>query len=152
LHEPRVFGLARERWIVRADASGVAADEIVTPTLPEVRVLVSHAVAALEAEAAGNAQVSALLDALRGLGIVGAAGGSVPDAIDHLLHDVRTHVSDALADVTRRANLQAAADALLAVVPGLSLDLGARTLALDVAGSAGTDGLLDWTLQLDLDA
>ncbi|MHB1170243.1 MAG: DUF6603 domain-containing protein, partial [Longimicrobiales bacterium] len=77
--------------------------------------------------------------------------GSVPDAIDHLLHDVRTHVEDALADATRIEHLQNAAETLLAAVPGLSIDLAARALTLDLTGSAGTDGMLDWSLHLSLD-
>lgn len=151
LHEPRVFGVSRERWIVRADASGVEADDVVTPTLPEVRVLLSHAIATLEETAADNAQVTALLELLRGVGIVGAEGGSVPDAIDHLLHDVRTHVHDALNDASRLPHLQNAADTLLAAVPGLSVDLASRALTLALTGSAGTHGLLDWSLNLSLD-
>lgn len=151
LHEPRVFGVHRDRWIVRADAAGIDADDVVTPTLPEVRVLVSHAVAALEAAATGNEQVTALLELLRGVGVVGTTGGSVPDAIDHLLHDVRTHVQDALTDATRLVHLQNAADTFLAAVPGLAVDLAARAVTLDLAGTPGTDGMLDWSLHLAVD-
>ncbi|MGH6690320.1 MAG: hypothetical protein ACREF4_06550, partial [Gammaproteobacteria bacterium] len=67
LHEPRVFGVSRDRWIVRAGAAGVAADEVVTPALPEVRVLIADAIAALEAGAAASPPAAALLELMLGL-------------------------------------------------------------------------------------
>src|SRR5690606_37794426 len=58
---------------------------------------------------------------------------------------------DALSDASRLPHLQNAADTLLAAVPGLSVDLASRALTLALTGSAGTHGLLDWSLNLSLD-
>ena len=61
LHEPAVFGIERERWIVRSDAADVSTAEIVTPALPEVRVLLASVVEQLSLPASSTPQVDALL-------------------------------------------------------------------------------------------
>jgi hypothetical protein len=51
--------------------------------LPEVRVLLSALSAALAQASATDPALTLVVDALRALGVVDAAGGSVPDALDH---------------------------------------------------------------------
>jgi large repetitive protein len=157
LHEARVFGLDRERWVVTADAAANAAAGLaataadsVTSTLPEVRVLLSDVMAELQ-EAAAAAPATAIATAeqlLVSLGLTSAAGGSAPDALDHLLHDPATHVRAVLADPASRSGLSAAAAALLG--GGISLDLAARAATVEVSGTPGALGLLPWTVTAHL--
>src|SRR5262249_13347566 len=92
LHEPHIFGIARERWIIRPDAASGASGDLVTPALPEVRVLISLVAEQLEAAAGTSAPVDALLSLLRTIKVLDDSTGSVPDAIDHLLHDPAAHL------------------------------------------------------------
>jgi hypothetical protein len=151
LHEPRVFGIARDRWIVRAAGAASAADEIVTPALPEVRVLLSHVAAELAAAAADSA-VGALLDLFDSLALRGSGGGFMPDAVDHLLHDPLSHVRDALTDVQRRSRMATGLSTLLGGLAGVNVDLAARRVTLNVSGTPGERGLLPWSLQVAADA
>ncbi|HEX7537186.1 MAG TPA: DUF6603 domain-containing protein, partial [Dermatophilaceae bacterium] len=159
LHEARVFGLDRERWVVTADAAANAAaglaataSDSVASTLPEVRVLVSDVMAELH-EAAVSAPATAIATAeqlLVALGVIGAGGGAVPDALDHLLHDPAAHVRAALADPASRSQLSTSAAALLG--GGITLDLAARAAAVQVSGAPGASGLLPWTMTAHLAA
>lgn len=154
LHESRVFGIERERWVVTADAvaaatvglAGSVADTV-TPTLPEVRVLLSDLAAELGAAATGTpgTPVAGVVGMLAALDLVAPGGGALPDGIDHLLHDPAAHLAGALTDAGKRAGLQAALTGLLATA-GLDVDLAARSLTVALGGSPGDVGLLPWTL------
>ncbi|HEU4426504.1 MAG TPA: DUF6603 domain-containing protein [Pilimelia sp.] len=121
LHEARGFGVDRERWVVRADPAGAAADvpaSDITAAVPEVRVLLSDAVARLRA---ASPDLSALLDLL---GLT-RDGGLDPDGLDRLLHDTAS---------TMRG--------LFASSPGL---IATRLGAL-VPAATGSGGALNWTV------
>ncbi len=152
LHEPAVFGIERERWIVRPDAAAVSSAEIVTPALPEVRVLLASIVEQLSLPASSTPQLDALLSILRALGLVASTGGAVPDAIDHLLHDPAAHVAAAVADVTQQPVLSTALTQLLTGVSGVSVDLAGRRLILDTSGTPAERGMANWTTHLEASA
>lgn len=152
LHEPRVFDIARERWVVRPDGLSSGGVDVVTPALPEVRVLVSMLVEQLELPSSSSPEVGAFLDLLRALNVVSPTGGAVPAAVDHLLHDPAAHLADALADATRRTSIAATLTTLLAGVPGISIDLASRRLVLDTGGSPGERGMLAWTAHVEATA
>ncbi|GIK95841.1 MAG: hypothetical protein BroJett029_00500 [Alphaproteobacteria bacterium] len=150
LIEPKVFGIGRDRWVVRATGAETAAAEIVTPALPEVRVLLAQFAAEL---AAGiSPPILAIRQLLRGLGLLDASGGLVADAIDHLLNEPAVRVSDALADAARRAEIDSAIAVLTEALPELDIDLAGRSLVLSLAGLPGTAGLKPWTLTFALAA
>jgi hypothetical protein len=151
LHEPSVFGIARERWIVRPSGSASAMD-VVTTALPEVRVLLSIVAEQLSAAASGSPALAAVCDTMRGLGLMDAGGASIPDGIDHFLHDTESHVADALADTVRRAQVASGVAQALDAVPGLTVDLTARQLTLDAAGTPETGGMFAWTAHLSASA
>ena len=162
LHEARVFGLDRERWVVSADAAveaaaglaGTVADTV-TPVLPEVRVLVSDAAAELGAAAAESdgTPLTAVVRLLTVLELLGPDGGALPDGIDHLLHDPAAHVAAAL--IQRRAELEAALTAVVTgalAAPGgsavdIDVDLAARSVTANLGATPGDVGMLPWTLQ-----
>jgi hypothetical protein len=105
LHEPAVFGL-REKWIVRSDAANVSTAEIVTPALPEVRVLLRVGGGAIVAARVFYA-ASRRISVDREGSLIGRFDrGAVPDAIDHLLHDPAAHVQAAVADGAQQTILQ----------------------------------------------
>ena len=162
LHEPRVFGQTRPRWVVRtaASTSGDPANDETTPALPEVRVLLSALSAALTQASTTDPALPPVVDALRALGVVDAVGGSVPDALDHLLHDPVAFSASLLADPTRRGSL---ATALRGLVSGggtgetvtwtvggatISADLGGRSLSVDAAGA----GAIPWAVHASVPA
>lgn len=149
LHEPGVFGIARERWVVRPVGASGAAAEVVTPALPEVRVLLSLVAEQLDAAAGTAAEIDALLNILRGVGVLQATGGAAPDAIDHLLHDPAAHIADSLADAARRTDIASGINQLLTGVPGITVDLAARRIVLDATGTPGERGLLHWAAHLE---
>ena len=151
LHEPRVFAIERERWVVRA-AGAEAAGDVVTPNLPETRVRLSLVAAELEAAAESSPDVAAVARLLRALGVIGPTGGSVPDAIDHLLHDPASHISEGLADPDRRAQMSSSLTQLLAPMPSVVVDLAARRLVIDAAGTPAERGLLPWTAHVEAGA
>ena len=147
LHEPTTFGVRRPRWVV--GPSGLtSAGDIATPALPELRVLLSLVAERLSA-ASGPA--GAVADLLEGLGLLGA-GASVPDAIDHLLHDPAAHIGAALVDPVTRAAIETAATALLAGLPGVAVDLDARRIDLALASAPEQGGMVRWTLEASVDA
>ena len=112
LHEARVFDLVRERWRLQAsDLPTVQAGfDAATSLLPEARVLLSGVAQALAGETAGAGAALALL--LRALGAIDGAGGSVPDAIEHLLNDAGARLRALAAEATSRSALVAALRAL----------------------------------------
>jgi hypothetical protein len=112
LHEARVFDLVRERWRLQASELPTvqAGFDAATSLLPEARVLLSGVVQALASESAGTGAALALL--LRALGAIDAAGGSVPDAIEHLLNDAGARLRALAAEATSRSALVAALRAL----------------------------------------
>ena len=156
LHEPTVFGLSRPRWVVRTTGAVLAADEA-TPALPEVRVLLSALTEALRPATAGDPTVAAALAAFAALGLLDSSGGSVPDAIDHLLHDPVAFSASVFGSAARRVAL---VGALRSLVPGggtptadvLTWTAGPATATLDLAtrrvllAGAGT-GALPWTVR-----
>ncbi len=158
LHEPRVFGLSRPRWVVRTTGSALAAEEA-TPALPEVRVLLSALGEALAAAQATDPRLAAAIGALKAIGLLEGTGGSVPDALDHLLHDPVAFSATVLGDPARRAALVTALRGLIAGAGGtggeavtwtagpatVTLDLGGRRGIVDAAGT----GALPWTLHAD---
>ncbi len=161
LHEPRVLGQARARWVVRTTGpiDAVSTVDEVTPALPEVRVVMSALTEALATSATADPQLTAALDGLKAVGLLDAAGGSVPDALDHLLHDPVAFSATATVDAARRGALAAALRALLSgsgasevatwTVGGatISLDLAARSLVVDASGT----GAVPWTAHAALD-
>jgi hypothetical protein len=145
LIEPKVFGIGRDRWVVSAAGVASTAAEVVTPALPEVRVLLAQFAAQLAAATAPA--LAAMRQALSGLGLLDASGGWVADGIDHLLNEPTARISAALTDTARRADLQAAISTLLGGMPGLDVDLATRTLTLSLSGTPGTFGMKPWALQ-----
>ncbi len=152
LHEARIFAIERERWIVRPTGALAAGADVVTPALPEVRVLLSLVAEALEAGSAGSPPVAAALDIFRGLGLIAPQGGFVADAFDRLLHDTGSHVSGALADAARRPQIASGIAQLLSGMPSLAVDLGAGRLVLDATASPGDAGLLPWSAHVEVSA
>jgi hypothetical protein len=158
LHEARVFGLERARWVVRTptvDGVPLAADEA-TPALPEVRVLLSALAEALTAGAATDPGLQAALAAMRASGVLDPSGGWVPGAFDHLLHDPVSFAATLLAQAEGRASL---ASALAGLLPGTptatgevvtwaagplqaSLDLASRRVSVTGSGN----GAVPWTV------
>ena len=149
LHEPGIFAITRERWIVRPAGALATGTDIATPALPEVRVLLSLLADQFNAAAGSTPQADILLDLLRGIGVLGATSGSVPDAIDHLLHDPAAHISSALADATQRSSISSAINRLLTGMPGITVDLEGRRIVLDTSGAPGNRGMLHWTAHLE---
>lgn len=148
LVEPKVFGIGRDRWIVSAAGVASTAAEVVTPALPEVRVLLSQFAAQL-AQAASPAG-TAVRQVLGALGLLDAAGGLVADGIDHLLNEPLARVGDALSDPSRRDELESGIAVLTGALPGLSIDLAARSLNLSLSGAPGTVGMKPWSLFLSV--
>ena len=164
LHEARVFGVERARWVVRTatvDGVPLAADEA-TPALPEVRVLMSALAEALAAGAATDPGLQAALAALRAGGLLGPSGGWIPDALDHLLHDPVSFAATLLAQADGRASL---ASALAGLLPGAptaagevvtwaagplqaSLDLSSRRASVTGSGT----GAVPWSVHATVGA
>jgi hypothetical protein len=163
LHEPRAYGLDRERWIVQpAGAVAPPAVDAATPALPEVRILLSGLADALTGLPAGPA--AAIADALKAIHILAPAGGSVPDAVDHLLHDPIAHLDAVLAAAADRRAIVTALRSLfgasgttpdqvhLAAGPAaIDVDLATRRLSLTATASPDTFGLVSWSAHLVLD-
>lgn len=138
LHEARVFG---QSW--EALTLGALADEAV-PLLPEARVLLSAAVQRLTADP-GSARSLALSQLFAALGLTGANGGMVGDAVDQLIHDPAGLLRQRLA--TAGPQLAAALQALLGPL-GAGVDLAARTVRVQGGGSSA--GRFGW--QADVSA
>lgn len=118
LVDAQVFGLSRERWRLQAADLALSADDLqalgldaATTLLPEARVLLAGVVEAMAASTAPAVQ--ALHAAMRALGCIDTAGGSVAAAIEHLLNDPLAHLQAVLADAVPRGALVAALRQLL---------------------------------------
>jgi hypothetical protein len=163
LHEPRAYGIDRERWLVQAvGAVAPPGVDAATPALPEVRILLSGLAGALTGPTAGPA--ASLANALKAIHLLGPTGSSVPDAIDHLLHDPIAHLDAVLTATTDRQMLVAALRALfgasgtapdrLQIGAGpatIDLDLAARRVSLAATASPDAFGLVSWSAHLTLD-
>ena len=162
LHEPRVLGLAKPRWVVRAAGTALAAEEA-TPALPEIRILLSALSEALAGAAAGDPTLASAIGALEAIGLVDTAGGgSVPGAVDHLLHDPLAFSVGVMGDAGRRAALAAALRALVGGTAGTTadalswsagpatvvLDLAQRRVSVEMAGA----GAVPWSLHAAADS
>ena len=168
LYEARVFDLERERWRLQAStAPAIAAGfDAATTLLPEARVLLGSLATALGAETSGPGAALKLL--LTSLEMMDAAGGSVPDAIEHVLNDARAALSSLVAQPTSRDKLIAALRALWPQLPSAAPGevavsagpLEARVsfapwrVAVVAAGTAGSGGFgwFDWQTRLAVDA
>jgi hypothetical protein len=132
---------------------GLATGELETnPILPEAQALLAAVTAKLAAAPTGPAQLLASL--FNALAITQPDGALVPDALVHLLHDPRGHLTGLAAQTTSRTALLAA---LAAIVPGMTVsgdsvqvssgpvavtaDVAARTVGFTAASN---DGLLAW--------
>jgi hypothetical protein len=147
LHEPRIFDIRRDRWIVRQAGSTARGDEIVTSNLPEVGVLLSGALRELSRDA--DPEIAAALTLLEVAGVYarsGTAGGFVASALDSILHQPGVHFRGLVSAAATRPSLQAALNAILAPISGLSLDLAQRRVDLSLSGTPGTIGLISWSL------
>ncbi len=149
LHEPSIFTIRRERWILRAGGSQSGLDETVTPTLPEAALLLGDAV--YELAHAQDAAIQKVVDVLEAVGLfsLGASstqGGLVVAALDSLLSQPDAHFAQLLAAAPSRQELQQAVDAALGAMPGLTVDLAQRRAAFTLAGAPGTVGLLAWSV------
>ena len=148
LHDARVFAIAREQWIVGVQSSGND-PSAATPNLPEVRVLLSLVAAEIDAARTTSPAVDAAFTLLRALNVIGPQGGSVPDAIDHLLNDPAPHVREALQSDERRGQLSSALTQLLSGLPSLSFDLADGRFALDASSTPGDRGLSAWSAHVE---
>ena len=149
LHESTVFGMSRERWTIRADGTDATTD-IVTPALPEVRVLLSLVAEAITG-AATVPSIAAVRDALAALGLLDATGPSVPDAVDHLLHDTADHLADAVADAEQRTALSGGISRLLAGCPGVTVDSATGSVRIATATTVGAEGMFPSSADVSLE-
>jgi large repetitive protein len=131
LHDARVFGQSWECLTLGNVAGSV-------PVLPEARVLLAAAIQRITADVAGTASV-ALAQLLTALGIVGASGGVVGDAVDQLIHDPGGLLRQRLA--TAEVDLSSVLATLLGPL-GATLNLGARSVR--VSGGSNTSGRFGW--------
>ena len=164
LHEPRAYGVARERWLVQPTGATAPPNvDAATPALPEVRILLSGLADALTSLPAGPAK--AVADALTAIHVLAPQGGSVPDAIDHLLHDPVAHLNGVITTTADRQALVAAIRSLFAGTgttadkahfaagpATFDLDLAARTTNIVTDVSPDTFGLVTWSTHLTIDA
>ncbi|MEQ4208789.1 DUF6603 domain-containing protein [Actinopolymorpha sp. B9G3] len=139
LHEALGFGVDRERWVVRADPTGVAPDvpaADLTTAVPEVRVLLADVVARLCAASADLATLLDLLGLTRG-------GGLDPDGLDRLLYDTavttRARIADAPAEVA--SLLRALVPAATGTGTAVGWSVGPATIGLDLATGSLTGAL-----------
>ena len=149
LHEPRVFSIRRDRWIVRHAGSVSSADEVVTPALPEIGVLLSGVMRELALDA--DAGIATFLDLLEASGVFslsapGAEGGFVAAALDSILNQPAAHFSQLATAAQTRSALQAILDAVTAPIPGVTVDLAQRRVEVALSGTPGTVGLAHWSL------
>ena len=164
LHEARAYGVDRERWIVQpTGAVPPAGVDAATPALPEVRILLSGLADALTGPPAGPAK--AVADALEAIHILAPAGGSVAEAIDHLLHDPIAHLNSVITTTTDRQALVTAIRALFsgsgttadqahftAGPATVDVDLSVRRVTIVTNVSPDAFGLVSWSTHLTLDA
>ncbi|MCK0126068.1 hypothetical protein MWU76_16880 [Gelidibacter sp. F2691] len=143
LHDAVVFGVARDVWVLR-EAGAAAAEGVVTTALPEVRVLLSSIITEILDDP--SPEMGALGDLMRAIGVIDDLGGLVATALDRVLHEPDAQVRDALVSSARILDLQDAVDTAFAGIPGLSIDIAARSVAFSLAGSAPALGLPSWSI------
>ena len=131
LHDAQVFGQSWEALTLGNVAGAL-------PVLPEARVLLATAVQRLTADLGGTASL-ALANLLAALGLTGANGGVVGDAVDQLVHDPAGLVRQRLASAG--AQVAAAVNSLLGPL-GASVDLPSQTVR--VQGGDSTTGRFGW--------
>lgn len=147
LHEPRIFSIRRDRWIIRHAGSSSIGDEIVTTALPEVGVLLSGVLRELSLDP--DPQIVAALDLLVVCGVFSrttAGNGLVPAALDSILHQPDVHFRELVEAAPSRQSLQTAINAIAAPISGITIDFAQRRLDLVLSGTPGTLGLLSWSL------
>jgi hypothetical protein len=149
LHEPRVFSIRRDRWVVRHAGSTTSADEVVTPALPEAGVLLSGVLRELSLDA--DAGIATFLDLLEAAGVfsltaAGNQGGFVAAALDSILNQPADHFRALATGGETRAALQTILNTLIAPLPGVSVDLVQRRVEMTLSGAPGTVGLAPWSL------
>lgn len=178
LHDARVFDITRERWRLMAldmadpsaavQALAAQGFDAATTLLPEARVLLASFAQELAAQA--DAASAGLAATLRALGLMDGAGGSVPAAIEQLLHDPLDHLRTALATPAARSELALGLRALWPNAPALpgsppdelALALGPLTARLRLApwqvdiaaqaeAGAGGFGWVGWQGRLRFD-
>ena len=132
LHEARAFG---QSWETLALGN---LDDDAVPVLPEARMLLSVAMQRLAADL-GSVRSLALSNLLAALGLTGANGGVVGDAVDQLVHDPAGLVRQRL--TAAGAQLAAAVNSLLGPL-GASVDLATRTVRVQGGGSSA--GRFGW--------
>ena len=147
LHEARVFGIKRERWVVLSAANAGAGTDVATPALPEVGVLLSGVIR--ELTDAADPGITAALDVLEAAGVFsigGGQGGFVAAALDSILNQPNLHFRALVANAASRTALSAALMQVLAPIPGLTVDLAQGRLALSLSGAPAALGLLPWAI------
>ncbi len=149
LHEPRVFSIRRDRWVVRHAGSTTSADEVVTPALPEAGVLLSGVMRELSLDA--DAGIATFLDLLEAAGVfsltaAGGQGGFVASALDSILNQPAEHFRALATGAQSRAELQTILNTVIAPLPGVSVDLAQRRAEVTLSGTPGTVGLAPWSL------
>ena len=107
-------------------------DDDAVPVLPEARVLLAAAMQRLTADLGGTASL-ALGNLLEALGLIGANGGVVGDAVDQLVHDPAGLLRQRLASAG--AQISSSLNALLGPL-GASIDLPTQTVRVQGGGSA----------------
>jgi hypothetical protein len=138
LHEAAVFGLERESWNV-------------SPTLPEVRVLLSMVAEQITDPGAASPAVNGLIQLMQGASLL-SSGGLTPDALDHLLNDPAAHFATAIANATQQSKISTGLTALLTGLNGVTVDLAGKRLVIDQSGTPGDLGMLPWTLHVEATA
>jgi hypothetical protein len=149
LHEARVFTIRRDRWFVRHGGSTASSDQVVTPALPEVGVLLSSVIRELTLDT--DADIVSFVDLLESIGVfslsaTGTQGGFVASALDSILSQADSHFRQLIDALPSRQALQTVINAMMAPLSGLSVDLAARRVDLTLSGTPGTVGLLPWSL------
>ena len=153
-HELSALGGYRDRVVVRPGAVTGTIEDL--PFLPEARAVLNAVVQRLRATDAASLAAH-VLAALDGFGL-STAGGLVPDALTHLLHDPAAFATGVLTSADGRS---AVAAALAALVPGatrtgevVTVTSGPATVVLDLAtrratfAASSTAGIVPWQANL----
>ncbi len=143
LHDARIFGIARDVWTLR-EAGAAVGEGVVTTALPEVRVLLSSAIAEILADT--SERMVALADLLRSVGVIDETGGLVAAALDRLLHEPGAQVAQALQSAARQLDLQDAVDEAFAAIPGLDIDIFGKSVDFALTGATPGLGLPEWRI------
>ena len=149
LHEARVFTIQRDRWFVRHSGSTSISDEVVTPALPEVGVLLSSAIRELTLDT--DSGITTFVDLLELTGVFslsasGTQGGFVASALDSILNQPDTHFRQLIDAIPSRQALQPVMNTIMTPLSGISIDLAQRRMDFTLSGTPGTIGLLPWSI------